>query len=123
MIHDTPEEEAYGKLLCEKRKTLSKAAHNLLLEAHHAAYAETLVYNYLLSNEEYDEAVEKMGLAATELTDKDREALVKIAHAGMLAARSIDPDDFRPVGYKVEQGDYHYYYSMVSNMIKRTLRT
>ncbi len=121
-IHDTPEEEAFGRLLDEKVPALSDAARTVLGQAKSAAYGEHLIYSYYLEPEEYEEAMNRMRLAATELTGPDRESLAAIVQAGMIAASSIDPNDERPVGYKVDQGDYRRYLEMIFGMVDDVLQ-
>ena len=120
----TREEKAYGRLLEEKEDVLSEAARTLLSEAQLAAYAEYMVHNYGFQPEEYDEAMEKMRLAAAKLTEREHQLLAKIWRAALAAAASVDADDFESLaGYKVYSGDLHCYYRMVSAMIERTLRS
>src|SRR5829696_5721132 len=95
----TPEEEAYWRLLDEKWETLSEAARTVLREAEAAASVAKMVHNYCFQPEEYDEAMEKMRLAAVELSDRECELLAKIWRAALAAAASIDPSDERLVGY------------------------
>jgi hypothetical protein len=100
----TREEDALDQLLEMNREALSGAARAILGEADGAAYAECLVNSYCFQPEEYEEAMRKMRLAATELTDRDRELLAEIVLAGKAAASSIDPDDETPAGHKVCRG-------------------
>jgi hypothetical protein len=119
----TREEKAYGRLLEETEDMLSEAARTILSEAQSAAYAECMVHNYCFHPEEYDEAMEKMSLAAAKLTDSEYQLLAKIWRAALAAAASVDADDYESLaGYKVQWGDLHYYYRMVSSMVERTLQ-
>ncbi len=118
----TREEEAYGRLFKEKKEMLSRAARAVLAEAEQAAYTECMVRSYSFQPEEYEEAMEKMHLAATELTSEDRELLAKLMHAAKAASASIDPNDRTPVGHKVDRGDVHWYYRMVSVMVEEILQ-
>jgi hypothetical protein len=119
----TWEEEAYGRFLEEKEDMLSEAARTILSEAQSAAYAECMVHNYCFQPEEYDEAMEKMRLAAAKLTDREHQLLANIWRAALAAAASVDADDYESLaGYKVCSGDLHYYYRMVSSMIEGTLQ-
>ncbi len=118
----TPEEEAYGRILEEKEEMLSEVACNILAEAESVAYAEYMVRNYCFQPEEYDEAMEKMRLAAAKLTDWDRELLAELVRAAKAAAASIDPDDATPAGRGVYLGYFHHYYKMVSDMVEYTLQ-
>jgi hypothetical protein len=119
----TREEKAYGRLLNEREDMLSEAVRTILSEAQSAAYAACMVHNYCFQPEEYDEAIEKMRLAAAKLTDREHQLLAKIWRAALAAAASVDADDYESLaGYKVCSGDLHYYYRMVSSMIEKTLQ-
>ena len=119
----TREENVYGRLLEEEEDTLSETVRTILSEAHSAAYAEWMVHNYGFQPEEYDEAIEKMGLAAAKLTDREHQRLARIWRAALAAAGSVDADDYESLaGYRVYSGDLHYYYRMVSGMVERTLQ-
>ncbi len=90
MIYEnTAAEEAYESLLNKKLDALSEAARGILGEATTAAYAANLVRSYCFQPEEYDEAIERMRLAATRITRQDRENLAEIARVGSLAALSL----------------------------------
>jgi len=117
----TREEEAYERLLEEKGEMLSKPARTVLDEANLAAYKECMVRSYCFQPQEYEEAMEKMGLAATEFTSQDRELLAEVVHAAKAASASIGPNDRTPVGYELYRGDVPRYYSMVSNMVEEIL--
>ena len=121
-IHDTREEEAFGRLFDEKVPTLSDAARTVLGAAHSAAHAENLIHSCYLEPEEYEEAMDRMRLAATELTGPDRQSLAAILQAGRIAASSIDPNDERPVGHKVDMGDHRRYLEMAIFMVDRVLQ-
>jgi hypothetical protein len=118
----TPEEEALGELLEETEEVLSEAARTLLREAYKASYALYLSHSYSFGPEDYEEAMQKMRLEATRLTDSDREHLAKIVHAGKAAASSIDRDDQTPAGHKVWRGDVRWYYEMLSEMVDEVLQ-
>src|SRR5829696_9054872 len=118
----TPEEEAYGNLLHETSEKLSEPARAVIEEAQSAAYGAQMVRNYCFQPEEYDEAMEKMRVAAVELSDRECELLAKIWRAALAAAASIDPSDERLVGYKVDGGDLHWYYRMLSSMVEKILQ-
>jgi chromosome segregation ATPase len=118
----TREEDALDQLSKMNKEALSGAARTILGEADAAAYAEYLLHTYMFQPEEYDEAMEKMRLAATELTDRDRQLLAQIVSANKDAASSIDPDDETLAGYRVYQGDYHWYYSMFAGMVDEVLK-
>ena len=117
----TPEEQALGKLWEETKGVLSEAARNLVSEAHTASYALYLACSLSYGPEDCEEAVQKMSLEATRLTDSDREHLAKIVRAGEAAASSIDPDDQTPAGHKVWRGDVHCYYQMMSALVDDAL--
>jgi hypothetical protein len=73
--------------------------------------------------EEYDEAMNRMRLAASILTERDQELLAKLWRAALAAAASIDPHDFStPAGHRVYRRDFHDYYEMVSGMVKSVLQ-
>jgi hypothetical protein len=119
----TPEEEALGELLALNKEVLSEAARTLLDEAYLASYKDTLAEAYYcFQREEYEEAMQKMRLEATRLTDRDREHLAKIVRAGKAAASSIDPDDETPAGYRYCRGELHWYYEMISEMVDDALQ-
>ena len=120
--HMTPEEEAYSRLIEEKGEVFSIAAQTVLSEAQWVAYALHLVSNYAFQPQEYEEAMQKMRLAANELTNHDGELLVKLWRAALAAGASIDPDDRTPIGWRVCKGDLHPYYRMLSSMIEDTLQ-
>ena len=119
----TLEEEALGELFEVNKEVLSEAARTLLDEACLASYKDTLAEAYYcFQREEYEEAMQKMSLEATRLTDSDREHLAKIVRAGKAAASSIDPDDETPAGYRYCRGDVNFYYQMMSYMVDEVLR-
>jgi hypothetical protein len=118
----TPEEEALGELLALNKEVLSEAACTLVDEAYIASYADYLAYNYCVQKGEYEEAMQKMSLEATRLTDSDREHLAKIVRAYEAAASSIDPNDETPAGYKVCRRDVHWHYQMISEMVNDALQ-
>jgi hypothetical protein len=120
----TPEEEAYGRLVIEKWETLSEAARTVLSEAQTAAYGAFMVYNCGFQwPQEHDEAMERMSIAAANLTDREHQLLAKIWRAALAAAASVDADDFESLAeFRVYSGDLHSYYRMVSGMIERTLQ-
>ena len=119
----TREEKAYGRLLEETEDMLSEAARTILSEAQSAAYAECMVHNYCFQPEEYDEAIEKMRLAAAKLTDSEHQLLANIWRGALAAAVSVDADDYESLaGYRVHSGDLHHYYRVVSSMIEDTLQ-
>ena len=118
----TLEEEALGELWALNKEVLSEAARTLLDEAFLASRKENLAPNYSFCPAEYEEAMQKIRLEAARLTDPDREHLAKIVRAGKAAASSIDPDDETPAGYKVCQGDVHWYYQMMSDMVDEVLQ-
>jgi hypothetical protein len=90
-VKKTLEEEALEELLALNKEVLSEAARTLLDEAYLASYKDTLAEAYYcFQREEYEEAMQKMRLEATRLTDRDREHLAKIVRAGKAAASSIE---------------------------------
>jgi len=108
----TPEQEAYGRVLDETWKMSSEAARTVIGEAQGAAYAENMVHSYCFQPEEYQEAMEKMRLAA-ELSDRECELLAKLWRAALVAA-SIDSEDFETLaGYRVYSGNLHWYCRIV----------
>jgi hypothetical protein len=118
----TPEEEALGELLALNKEVLSEAACTLFDEAYIASYADYLAYNYCVQQGEYEEAMQKMSLEATRLTDSDREHLAKIVRAGEVAASFIDPNDETPAGYKVCRRNVRWHYQKMSEMIDDVLQ-
>ena len=118
----TPEEKAYGRLIEENKEMLSEAACTVLKEAEAAAYADNLVHNVSFQLEDYDEAMEKMRLAETEITGRDRGLLAKAWRSALAAAASIDPEDTTPAGHRVDRGDVHYYYRVFSRMVEEVLQ-
>ena len=119
----TPEEEAYGNFLHETWEMLSEAAHTVIEEAQSAAYADNMVRSYCFQPEEYDEAMEKMRVAAAELSDRECERLAKFWRTALAAAASIDSEDFETlVGYRAYSGNLHRYYRMLSGMVEQTLQ-
>ena len=118
---NTVEEKAYQALLDEKLETLSEPAYSILDEAETAAYSCYLIRNHCYQLEEHEEAIEKVRLAATRITQRDREILAEIVRASFLTALSIDPGDKRPAGHKVDRGHHHYYYKNLSGLIDKAL--
>ncbi len=117
----TREEEAYWRLLEEAKSELSEAAGIVIRKAQLAAYATNMVRSYCFQPEEYDEAMENMRLAATQLTGRESELLATLWRAALAAAASIDPEDTTLVGHKVDRGDLHRYYRMLSGMVEKIL--
>ena len=72
--------------------------------------------------EELDEAMKKMSLLATCITEQDRELLYEMVHACTLAALSIDPDGRASVGHRVYQQDLRASYFMASQMLEDSIR-
>jgi hypothetical protein len=119
----TQEEKAYERMIEENKDMLSEAIRTILSEAETEAYKFNLCRNYAYQPQEYDEAIEKMRLAAVELTDDECRLLSKLWHAALAAGASICADDFESLaGYRVYSGNLHRYYRMVSGMIERTLQ-
>ena len=113
----TPEEEVLGEVAALNKEVLSEAARTILSEAYRTSYALYLASSYSYGPEEFEEAVQKMSLEATRLTDSDREHLAKIVRAGEAAASSIDHDDQTPAGYKVCRRDVRWHHEMISSMV------
>jgi hypothetical protein len=118
----TQEEEAYGRLLDDIWEMLSEPARALIEEAGLAAYCANMVHSALFHPEEYDEAMEKMRLAAAKLSNHECDLLAKHWRAALAAAASIDPGDKRPVGHKVYGRNLHWYYRMISGMVEKILK-
>jgi hypothetical protein len=120
----TQQEKAYIQFLKEYWEVLSEQARTLISWAETTADAVHMNRNYSFQwPEEYDEAMARMRLAAAILTERDQELLAKLWRAALAAAASIDPHDFStPAGYRVCRGDFHYYYEMVSGMVKSVLQ-
>jgi len=117
----TPEEKAYGRFLEEKVDMLSGAARTILSEAEYASYTDCLIHNVCFHPEEYEEATEKMRLAATEITDRDLELLWRFWRLALAAAASIHPRDRTPAGFRQDAGDLHYYYGVLSGMVQEVV--
>jgi len=117
----TPEEEAFDRLLDEKRSLLSEDALQLIGQAQHEAYKYNLVRNYAYQSFEYFMGMEDMVRLAGELSDQEREIIAAVGRAASAAAAAIDPEDETPVGHKVCRRDVHDYYEMVSGMIEKAL--
>ncbi len=121
--HVTPEERAFDHLIGEQWGALTEEARAVLKQANWAAYAECMVRNYCFSEEEYEEATEKMCIAAAGLTDREHKVLARIRRAALDAASSLDSEDFEtPAGFRVHPGDVHQYYRMLSDMVKYALQ-
>jgi hypothetical protein len=118
----TPEEEAFDRLLDEKRGLLSEDARELIGLAQHEAYKFNLVSNYGYQPFEYFMGMEDMVRLAGELGDQEREIIAAVGRAANAAAAAIDPEDETPAGYRVCGGDVHHYYKMVSDMIEEALK-
>jgi hypothetical protein len=118
------EEQAYRRLLEEKGEMFSRAARTVLKEAEAevAAYGENLVHSYAFQPEEYDEAMEKMRLAATDIIGRDRELLARLWCSALATAASIDPDDETSAGFRVVRGDVHWFNRMASGMVEEILQ-
>lgn len=119
----TPEEEVYGQLVDELWEGLSEQARTLLGEAQRAAYAAYMVYNCCYQwHFEYDEAMDRIRLAAAGLTDHEHKLLAKLWHAALAAAASVDANDYETLtGYRVYRGNLHRYYRMLSGMVEEVL--
>jgi hypothetical protein len=118
----TLEEEAFDRLLDEKRTLLSDEALDLVGIARHEAYKYNLVSTYAYQPFEYFMGMEDMVRLAGELTGDEREILAEVGRAAGAAAATIDLEDERPAGYKVCRGDVHDYYAMAASMIEEALK-
>jgi hypothetical protein len=118
----TPEEDTCERFIKASWEELTEPARTMIQEARAAAYAENLLRNYCFQPEEYEEAAQNLYQAALETTERDCEILAKIWRAALAAAASIDPADETPAGHKINRGDVHYYYRMVSRMIEEALQ-
>ncbi len=119
---ETPEEEAYWRLLDENWAKISESARTVIRTAHGTAGAEHLVRNEVLGKEEYDEIITCMRRAAAKLTDRECKLLAKLSRVALASAVSIDPDDETPAGFRIVRGDDHYFFEMVSDMVEGALR-
>jgi hypothetical protein len=118
----TPEERAYHQLLREQSDSLSQAAHRLLAEADEAANRCCMADWISYQDMEYEEAMEKMRLAATELTDHDCEQLTQLWRYALAAAASVDPHDYETVvAWRAYRADLHSFYRMMSGMVEETV--
>ena len=117
----TQQEKDYRQFLDEYWEVLSEQARTLIGWAETTADAVHLTRNYSFQwPEEYDEAMNRMRLAAAILTERDQELLAKLWRAALAAAASIDADDFETfVGHQVHRGDLHEYYRMISDMVEK----
>jgi hypothetical protein len=114
---ETPQEVAYEEFRDEFWEGLSEPARTLIGVAQDVANTEHLE-NFCLQPEEFDEAMEKMRLAAAGLSDREYELLAALWRVARGAAASIYPDDFCPItGYRADRRDRHWYYRTVSGMI------
>jgi hypothetical protein len=105
---ETPEEEAFWRLFEESKGVLSEAARAVLGEAQSEVYKSNLSHSYAYQPEEYEEAMEKMRVAAARLAGRDRELLGRIWRDALAAASSLDPDDHETlVKYRAYVGDLH----------------
>jgi hypothetical protein len=118
----TPEEEVYEQLLDENWPMLSEGAQTVFSEAKRLAYVGNLVQGFCVHPEEEEEAMDNMRLAAVEFPEDDYELLGKLWRAALGAAASIDPNDRTVIGFKVEMGDIHWYYRMISDMVEQILK-
>jgi hypothetical protein len=122
-VKGTPEEEALEELVALNEEVLSEAARTILSEATLASHKLILAAAfYSFQPEEYEDAMQKMRLEVTRLTDQEREHVAKIARACEAAASSIDPNDETPAGYGYCRGDVHWYYEMISEMVDDVLQ-
>ena len=114
----TQEEKVYWRLLDEVGEELSEPARTIIGEARLAAYAENMVRSCCFQPEEYDEAMNKMSLAAAELTDRECKLLRAFVRAALKACASVDPfDTDTPAGHRVYSADLHYCYRMEAGMV------
>ena len=119
----TQEEKAYWRLLDEARVRLSWPAHALFCLADNLAYAEYMVPNYIASEEDYDEADDKMRFVAAGLTDGDFELLTAIVRAAKAAASSVEPDDYETIaGVREHPANLRLWYGNTAAMLEETLR-
>jgi hypothetical protein len=117
----TREEEAFDRLLNEKRGMLSEDARELVGIAQHEAYKHNLAYTYGYQPLEYFMGMEDMVRLAGELTGDEREILAEVGRAAAAAAAAIDPENERIAGYYVYGRDVHHYYAMAASMIEKAL--
>ncbi len=118
----TREQEAYERFLDEIWEMLSVPARAMIEEAQSTAYAAHMVRSYCYQPEEYDEAMDRMRLAAAGLTDRERELLAKLWHLALAAAASVDANDYETLtGYRVYRHNLHWYYRMSSGMVEEVL--
>jgi hypothetical protein len=118
----TREEEAFERLLDEKRDLLSEDALELVGTAQYEAYKYNLLKNYAYQPIEYFMGMEDMVRLSGELSYQEREIIVAVGRAAAAAAAAIDPEDERLDGYRVYGGEVHDYYEMVSGMIEEALQ-
>ena len=118
----TPEEEAYRRFFEANKEILSEAARTIFAAAEAEAYKFCLCRNYAYQPFEYDEAMDKMHLAATQITGRDRELFAKLWRSALAAASSVDPDDETPAGFRIVRGDLHRFNRMASGMVEEILQ-
>ena len=97
----TREEEAFEKLLDEKRDLLSGDALELVGTAQYEAYKYNLIKNYAYQPFEYFMGMEDMVRLSGELTGQERKIIAAVGRAATAAAAAIGPEDERPAGHKV----------------------
>lgn len=118
----TPEEGALCRFVDENYKTLSEAARTIIDEADSASHANWMVRLYGYQEGDHEYHMKNMHLAATELSEREHKILVQIWRAALVAAASLDPEDYETVvGYRVFRGDLHYCYRMFASMIEEVL--
>jgi hypothetical protein len=113
---------ACERLLADIAEVLSEAACTIVREALNTAYSANLAHNHCFQPEEYEEAMEKLQLAAPQLTGRDCELLAKVWRAALAAAAYFDPKDRTPIFRGVDRRDLHWYYRMLSSMVEVILQ-
>jgi hypothetical protein len=108
----------------EAGEVLSRAANLTVVDARKAAYAADAAQDLNFSPEEYDRAVEKMRLAAAELTDRERVLLARLWRAVLATAASMNTFTERSLSayYEARQEEYHRYHRVLSGMVEETLQ-
>lgn len=115
----TPEEKAFWTLC--KQETLGAPTCAIMAEAGAICYSCNLIRNYCCSEEEYDEALEKMRLLAAGLSDRDLGRLTDVARAAIAAGASVDSVDRETyAGFRIHPMDLHDYYTQIFRMLEST---
>jgi hypothetical protein len=118
----TPEEDAYYGLLNKEWESLSDAARTIIWGADVVAAAEYTVPSYSFSEEEYEEPLKKMRLAAARITEREHKVLARLWRAALAAAAALDSEDFDTVlWYGLYPANLHDFYRGLARMVETVL--